>query len=151
MAYLRSGGDEAGDAKAACNWVTNEVLASLKERGEEIDRFPLAADRLGTLVAEVKGSGLKRQKARDVYAEMLASGGTAAEAMAKLGYVVENNEAKLRAMIRTAIDANPQAAADFKAGKVKAADRIKGAVMKETKGMANAETVNRLLLEELAK
>ena len=72
--------------------------------------------------------------------------------MTKLGIgAVVMDEGKIRDLIRKAIEGNPQAANDFKAGKVKAADRIKGAVMKETKGMANAELVNRLLLEELGK
>ena len=52
-------------------------------------------------------------------------------------------------MLSTA--ANPKAVADFKKGKTKAADAIKGAVMRETKGMAKTELVQQLLLEELAK
>ena len=42
-----------------------------------------------------------------------------------------------------------KAVADFKKGKTKAADAIKGAVMRETKGMAKTELVQRLLMEEL--
>jgi Asp-tRNA(Asn)/Glu-tRNA(Gln) amidotransferase B subunit len=41
--------------------------------------------------------------------------------------------------------------ADYKKGKVKAADAIKGAVMRETKGMAKTELVQQLLLQELDK
>src|SRR5262245_2512710 len=51
-AYFESVAQRAGDPKAAANWVTNEVLASLKERDEEIDRFPITAERLSGLVAE---------------------------------------------------------------------------------------------------
>ena len=82
---------------------------------------------------------------------MLNDGGEAKDVIDRLGIKPVSDEGQLRDMIRNAIAANPQAAADFKAGKTKAADRIKGAVMRETKGMANAETVNRLLLDELAK
>ena len=46
---------------------------------------------------------------------------------------------------------NPKAVADFKKGKTKAADAIKGAVMRETKGMAKTEVVQRLLAQELEK
>jgi len=151
VAYFEAVATKAGDAKAACNWVANDVLASLKEFDGNIERFPLKAEQLAGLVTEVKKTGLPMKMAREAYAHMLAHGGEAADAMKKLGIAVEADEGKLRDMIQKAIAANPQAAADFKKGKVKAADRIKGAVMKETKGMANAETVNRLLLEELAK
>jgi Asp-tRNA(Asn)/Glu-tRNA(Gln) amidotransferase B subunit len=41
--------------------------------------------------------------------------------------------------------------ADFKKGKVKAADAIKGAVMRETKGMAKTETVQEIVMKELTE
>ena len=50
-----------------------------------------------------------------------------------------------------AIAANPKAVTDFKTGKVKALDALKGAVMRETKGMAKTEMVQQLLLQELQK
>ena len=52
-------------------------------------------------------------------------------------------------LYREAIAANPKAVADFKNGKLKAADAIKGAVMRETRGMAQMEQVQRLMLQEL--
>jgi aspartyl-tRNA(Asn)/glutamyl-tRNA(Gln) amidotransferase subunit B len=151
VAYFETVAAKAGDAKAASNWVTNDVLARLKDHDGDIERFPVSAERLGNLVAEIKKTGLPATKAREVFAAMLVNSSEPAEIIKKLGFSVVSDEGQLREMIRKAIAANPQAAADFKAGKVKAADRIKGAVMKETKGMANAETVNRLLMEELGR
>ncbi len=82
---------------------------------------------------------------------MLASGATAKAAIAKLGFKVVADEGQLLEIVRRAIAANPKAVADFKKGKTKAADAIKGAVMRETKGMAKTELVQQLLLQELAK
>ncbi len=149
VAFYEAVASKAGDAKAACNWVANDVLGRVKEQGGDISHFPISADRLGNLVSEVKKTGLPMNKAREVFADMLAHGGEAGDSMKKLGFQVVSDEGQLRDIIRKAIGANAQAANDFRAGKIKAADRIKGAVMKETKGMANAETVNRLLLDEL--
>ena len=61
------------------------------------------------------------------------------------------DEGRLRELVRQAIAANPKAVADFKNGKLKAADAIKGRVMKETKGMARADVVQQILMEELQK
>ena len=61
------------------------------------------------------------------------------------------DEGQLVEIVRRAIAANPKAVADFKKGKTKAADAIKGAVMRETKGMAKTEAVQRLLQQELEK
>ena len=60
------------------------------------------------------------------------------------------DEGQLLELVRKAIAANPKAVADFKKGKVKAADAIKGFVMRETKGMAKTETVQQLVMQELA-
>ena len=53
--------------------------------------------------------------------------------------------------LRRAVAANPKAVADYKKGKTRAADAIKGAVMRETKGMARTELVQMILMEELQK
>jgi len=48
-----------------------------------------------------------------------------------------------------AIAANPRAVADYKKGKAAAANAIKGAIMRETKGSVRADVVERVLKEEL--
>ncbi|HXG08697.1 MAG TPA: Asp-tRNA(Asn)/Glu-tRNA(Gln) amidotransferase subunit GatB [Gemmataceae bacterium] len=149
--YFEEVARQSGDAKAASNWLTNQVLATLNERKISINDFPIAAAALAELLKQVQATGLNMQRAREVYAEMLASGASAAEAIGKLGFKVEADEARLREAVRRAIAANPKAVADFKKGKVKAADAIKGAVMRETKGMAKIEVVQQLLMEELQK
>jgi aspartyl-tRNA(Asn)/glutamyl-tRNA(Gln) amidotransferase subunit B len=149
-AYFEETAKRCGDAKAAANWVTNQVLATLKERKLDIAAFPLSAERLAGLIAEQKATGVSRQMAGEVYARMLEAGGSAREVMAQLG-VQATDAGQLVAIVRDAIAANSQAVADFKKGKAAAANRIKGAVMKQTKGAANPEVVERILMEELQK
>ena len=72
------------------------------------------------------------------------------EAIQELGIKV-TDEGQLIEIVRKAIAANARAVADFKKGKTKAADAIKGAIMRETKGQANTEMVQKLLWQELAK
>jgi aspartyl-tRNA(Asn)/glutamyl-tRNA(Gln) amidotransferase subunit B len=147
--YFEEAAKAGGDAKEASNWTTNELLQTLNERKLAITESPLGAAALGGLIAEVKATGLNKQRAREVYAEMLAGGASAKDAIAKLGFKVVADEGQLLAIIRKAIAANPKAVADFKNGKIKAADAIKGAVMRETKGMAKMEQVQALLMREL--
>jgi aspartyl-tRNA(Asn)/glutamyl-tRNA(Gln) amidotransferase subunit B len=151
VAYFEEAARVSGDAKAASNWATNEVLKTLNERKAAIADFPIGAAALGDLIKEVRSTGLNMQRAREVYAEMLQSGGSAKEAVGKLGFQVVSDEGRLRELVRQAIAANPKAVADFKGGKLKAADSIKGRVMKETKGMAKADVVQQILMEELQK
>jgi aspartyl-tRNA(Asn)/glutamyl-tRNA(Gln) amidotransferase subunit B len=150
-AYFEETARLCGDAKAASNWVTNQVLATLNERKEDIAAFPISAASLAELITEIRRTGLNNQRAREVYAEMLPAGSSAKSAIDKLGFKVVADASQLVDIVRRAIAANPKAAADFKKGKNKAADAIKGAVMRETKGMAKADVVQQLVMEELQK
>jgi aspartyl-tRNA(Asn)/glutamyl-tRNA(Gln) amidotransferase subunit B len=150
VAYFEKVAQLCGDAKAASNWVTNQVAATLNERKLDIAAFPLSAEALAELIKEVKG-GLNMQRAREVYARMLDSGCGAREAIEKLGVAVIADASQLVEIVRKAIAGNPKAVADFKKGKVKAADAIKGAVMRETKGQAKTELLQQILMEELQK
>jgi aspartyl-tRNA(Asn)/glutamyl-tRNA(Gln) amidotransferase subunit B len=148
--YFEAVVKECGDAKEACNWTMNDLLATLNERQLDIRSSPLSAASLADLVREIKSTSLNKQRAREVYAAML-DGLSARQAIEKLGFKVVADEGQLLELVRRALAANPKAVADFKKGKVKAADAIKGFVMRETKGMAKTEVVQELVARELAQ
>jgi aspartyl-tRNA(Asn)/glutamyl-tRNA(Gln) amidotransferase subunit B len=150
-AYFEEAATRCGDPKEASNWMTNQVLQTLNERKSDIKAFPLGATALADLIAQKKKTGLNAQRAREVYARMLETGGSAEQAINDLGFKVVADEGQLLEVVRRAIQANPKAVADYKKGKIKAADAIKGAVMRETKGLARTEVVQQLLMQELAK
>ncbi len=151
VAYFEAVVAEGGDAKESSNWVLNDLMQTLNERKLEIHECPMTASQLAGLVKAVKTMGLNKQRAREVYAEMLASETSASEAIGKLGIKVVGDENQLLEIVQRAIANNAKAVADFKKGKVKAADAIKGAVMRETKGMAKMELVQQLVMRELEK
>ena len=49
------------------------------------------------------------------------------------------------------LDKNPQSISDYKAGKDRALGFLVGQAMKETKGKANPQILNKMFLEELNK
>src|SRR5262249_43510926 len=149
LAYFEETARACGDAKAACNWVTNKGLGALKARKDEIGAFPLTPALLAELIAEQKTT-LNKAMAEDVFDKMLETGTSAKEAMAHLGVKTVTDTALVE-IVRRAIAGNPKAVADFKKGKAAAANAIKGAVMRETKGAAKADMVQQILLEELQK
>src|SRR5207248_10573125 len=125
--------------------------ATLNEQKIDIGSFPLSAARLAELLVEARNSGMPAQRSREVYARMLQTGESAKEAMEALGIKVVGDADALREIVARAVTANPKAGADFKKGKTKAVDAIKGAVMRETKGMPRMEPVQQVALEALAK
>ena len=142
---------QQSDAKSASNWMTNQVLANLNEKKISIDEFSLSASSLANLIQEVQSSGLNSNRAREVFAHMIESGKSAKESMDELGFKVVDDPEQIRDIVQRAIEANPKAATDFKNGKKKAAESIKGAVMRETKGMAKMDVVLPIVIEELSK
>ncbi len=147
--YFEEAAAACGDAKAACNWVTNQAQATLNERKLDLASFPLTAAGLGDLIKRARDIGLNAQRTREVYARMLDTGASAEQAINALGFKPVGDESELLEIIRRALAANPKAVADFKNGKVKALDAIKGAVMRATKGMAKIDVVQQLLLKEV--
>jgi aspartyl-tRNA(Asn)/glutamyl-tRNA(Gln) amidotransferase subunit B len=151
VAYFEETAKLCGDAKAACNWTTNEVLQTLNDRKLALADFPLKPVALADFIKEVTAMELNKQRSREVYAAILSDRIPAKDAIARLGFKVVGDATQLREIVQKAIAGNPKAVADFKKGKTKAADAIIGAVMRETKGMAKTEMVRQLVMEELQK
>ncbi|GIW79887.1 MAG: aspartyl/glutamyl-tRNA(Asn/Gln) amidotransferase subunit B [Gemmatales bacterium] len=151
VAYFEETAQTAGDPKEASNWIINDLLQVLNESKRSLADLPLKPRSLGGLIRYLKQTGLNKQRGRDIFARMLEKGIEAEQAAGELGIQVVGDESELAEIVRRAIAANPKAVADYKNGKKKAADAIKGAIMRETKGMARIEVVQRLLLEELEK
>ncbi|MFO0879239.1 MAG: Asp-tRNA(Asn)/Glu-tRNA(Gln) amidotransferase subunit GatB [Gemmataceae bacterium] len=151
VSYFEQATAVCHDAKSACNWITNQVQSTLKEQGGTLETFPIAADGLGELIAKQKEMGLNKQTAQQVYEKMLADQLGAAEAIAALGIKMVADTGAIAEIVRKAIAANPRAVADYKKGKAAAANAIKGAIMRETKGSVRADLVEQVLKEELER
>jgi aspartyl-tRNA(Asn)/glutamyl-tRNA(Gln) amidotransferase subunit B len=101
--------------------------------------------------ANMRTSGeLSSQNAEEVYARHLETGAPVAEIVAELGLRQISDSSELDAVVQRVLDANPGAVADVRAGKPQAIKFLVGQVMRETRGQAKAETVQRLLEGRLA-
>ncbi len=155
VAYFEAVTQGCGDAKTACNWISNKLLASAKtvparSASDGSAPFAIKAVDLSGLLVEQQKMGLTKAVAEEVFDLMLAEGIGPKEAIERKGIKPVESGALVE-IVRKAIAANPKAVADFKKGKAAAANSIKGAVMKETKGAAKPDVVQQILMEELAK
>src|SRR5262249_44236421 len=71
----------SGNPKEACNWVMNQVLATLNDRKMNIASFSLSPAALAELICEQHATGLNFQRAREVFDRMLATGESARSAI----------------------------------------------------------------------
>jgi aspartyl-tRNA(Asn)/glutamyl-tRNA(Gln) amidotransferase subunit B len=141
---------QAGHApKLAANWLTGELFAALNKLGVGIEDAPIRAPQLAELLELLTSGAISGKIAKQVFAQMLASGQSAKAIVAAQGLGQLSDEGALRAICAQALAANPDAVAKYRAGNERIFGSFVGFVMKETKGQANPELVNQLLLEAL--
>jgi len=117
--------DRCGDGKVAGNWVQQDVLRTLNERGIAIHDYPVSAASLAELIGKVAAGQIETSRAREVLAEMVASGKSADEAIQAMG-IQQVDETELVALGRELLQSNPKVLADLKAGNLKAAGFLIG-------------------------
>src|SRR4051794_10560115 len=138
-------------AKAIANWVTGELVAALRQAGDEDD--PLASKATPEAVAAL--AGLVERKAishgagKQVLAKLVEDGGDPAEIVEREGLAQISDTSELEGIVDRAIEAEPEAAEQVRQGNEKAIGRIVGAVMKDSKGRADGGTVTKLIKERL--
>jgi aspartyl-tRNA(Asn)/glutamyl-tRNA(Gln) amidotransferase subunit B len=103
-------------------------------------------------IADLVATGtLNDRLARDVIDAVLAGEGDPDQLVAARGLAVVSDEGALTAAAAEAIAANPEVAAKVRDGKVTAVGPLVGAVMRATKGKADAARVRELILERLGQ
>lgn len=137
------------EAKTAANWLMGEVSKHLNTAGLDIEACPVTPEKLGGLIALIDKGTISGKIAKTVFEEMWDSGKDAEAIVKEKGLVQISDEGAIVAIVESVIAANPQSVADFKAGKEKAVGFLVGQIMKQTKGRANPELVNKLLRERL--
>ena len=141
--------DDHNSPKAVCNWVINDVLRELNERRIDVREFIVSPSMLVELIRLQEAGEVTMAHAREVFAEMAATGRAAGEIVQAKGLTQISDEDELANIVRQVIDANPKAAADVRDGKKKAVGFLMGQIMRQTKGRASPQVVTELLRKEL--
>ncbi len=137
------------DAKLAANWVINELLGILNKDGKTLKESPITAEQLGGLIALISDNTISGKIAKDVFAEMYASGKDAGAIVEEKGLKQVTDTGAIEAVVDAVIAANPDNVAAYQGGKDKLFGFFVGQVMKETQGKANPAIVNELLKKKL--
>ncbi len=148
--WFEAGVAAGGAPKALANWILNDLFRLMNERGRRIDDIPLAPAALVALLDLVAQGAVNLNSARDVLAEMMASGRAPADIVAARGLTQISDEAALLALVEQVIAGNPDALANYLGGKTALLGWFVGQVMRATRGQANPAVVNRLVTEQLA-
>jgi aspartyl-tRNA(Asn)/glutamyl-tRNA(Gln) amidotransferase subunit B len=126
-----------------------EFLASINKENLEIKDSPVAAESLGNLISKIADNTISGKIAKTVFEAMWAGEGDVDTIIEKRGLKQVTDTSTIEKIVDAVIAANPIQAADYRSGKDKLFGFFVGQVMKESKGQANPDQVNKILKERL--
>ena len=135
------------DPNAARKWWMGELARYAKDNQLPLEELPVTPAQIAQLQSLVDGGHLTDKLARQVLEGVLAGEGDPEQVVAARGLEVVSDEGALTAAVQEALDANPDVVEKIKGGKVQAAGALVGAVMKATRGQADAARVRELIME----
>ncbi|MDT5179575.1 MAG: aspartyl-tRNA(Asn)/glutamyl-tRNA(Gln) amidotransferase subunit, partial [Mycobacterium sp.] len=133
-------------SEAARAWWGNFLVQKANERGVLASELAITPAQVAEVVKLVDDGKLSNKLARQVIEGVLAGEGEPAQVMADRGLAVVRDDSVIQAAVDEALAANPDIADKIRGGKVQAAGAVVGAVMKATKGQADAARVRELVL-----
>jgi aspartyl-tRNA(Asn)/glutamyl-tRNA(Gln) amidotransferase subunit B len=138
--------DHGASSDAARAWWGNFLVQKANEAGVDLDALPITPAQVAAVVKLVDEGKLSNKLARQVVEGVLAGEGEPEQVMTDRGLAVVRDDSLIQAAVDEALAANPDVAEKIRGGKVQAAGAIVGAVMKATKGQADAARVRELVL-----
>jgi len=135
------------DAKQVSNWMMGDVLRSIKEAELEIEDIKFSPKDLAELITLINDGKISNNIGKTVLKDMFDSGKSPSIIVKEKGLVQISDEGALKEIVEKVIDKNQQSVIDYKNGKDRALGFLVGQVMKETRGKANPQLVNKLVVE----
>jgi len=143
--------DAGAPPAEARSWWVSYLTQQANTRELELADLPITPAQVARVVALVAEGVLTNKLARQVVDGVLAGEGGPDEVIAARGLAVVSDDSALRIAVDEALAAQPEVAEKIRGGKVAAAGAIVGAVMKATRGQADAQKVHELVLAQLRR
>ena len=134
-------------ARMAANWIIHELPREVADRS--IEELPFDGEALARLIELIDTDVLNSTTARDVLAEMVATGASPDEIVERRGLTQIRDSAILGSLVDEAIGTHPDRVAAYRGGRTGLLGFFMGQVMNRTGGRADPELVRRLLTERL--
>lgn len=139
--FFEATATESGNAKAAANWVRNDVL--------RVNYGRVTPSTLGMLIKLIDTGAIGGKAAKEVFEEMSESGERPDAIVKRKGLSQVSDPSVIREAAQKVLDRNASQVEEYRAGKEKVFGFLIGQLMKDMRGKANAEVANRVLRELL--
>jgi aspartyl-tRNA(Asn)/glutamyl-tRNA(Gln) amidotransferase subunit B len=144
-ATVLAGASPAGAKK----WWLGEIARVANERGVELDAVGASPEDVARVDALIAAGSLNDKLARQVFEGVLAGEGSPDEVISARGLAVVSDDGAIEAAVDEAVAAMPDVADKVRAGNAKAVGPLVGAVMKATRGQADAARARELIMQKL--
>jgi aspartyl-tRNA(Asn)/glutamyl-tRNA(Gln) amidotransferase subunit B len=139
------------DAKKISNWIMAEYLKLLNANQVTVADSRIKPKALADLLGLIDKGTISNKIAKEVFDEMFSTGKEPQTIIKEKGLSQISDEGALNSIIEKVVANNPKSVEDYQNGKDKALGFLVGQVMKETRGQANPQLVNKLIKENLMK
>ncbi len=142
-----------GDALAVKYWIMSQIMYFMNEKGVQPENITLSPELFAQFVKIVLADRINKQTGKVVFEEMFFSEGE----FDLEKYIKDNNLEQvddteaIREAVQIVFTNNPNTVEQYKAGQTKVVGFFVGQVMKQLRGKAKPDTVNKVVAEELAK
>ena len=137
--------------KAVNNWIISDISRILNETEMDPIEIPFDYNQLGKLIILIDKGTISSSIGKKVLEELFEDPKDPEEIIKEKGWIQISDEGAIKEVVQKILNANPQSISDYKAGKDRALGFLVGQAMKETKGKANPQMLNKMFLEELNK
>ena len=135
--------------KTAVNFIMGEIAAYLKENHIEITETKLTPENLAELISLIEKNTISNNIGKQIIIDMMKDGTKASKIVETKGLSQITDESAIKEIVKKIVDANPQQVEAYRNGKTNLLGFFVGQIMKETKGRANPQTVNKFVEEML--
>lgn len=137
------------NARLAANWVLTEILRVLKEKNISIEEFSVESENIGKLIKLIKANTISSKIAKDVFEILLSENKDPEIIVKEKGLVQITDNSEIEKIVEQVLAENPQSVEDYKAGKSNALKYLVGQSMRLSKGKANPQMINEMILARL--
>ena len=136
--------------KLSANWVLGEFTRELNNSSKSSKESSVTAEDLAELIKTVESGSINNSQAKEVFAEMFATGKPASTVIAEKGFEQISDEGTIEKIVDEVIQKNENQVTAYRNGNEKLFGFFVGQVMKESGGKANPKVVNDLLRSRLS-
>ncbi len=147
--YFEQVAELSKNPKAASNWIMVELMRELNEAKQSVEESPISAAQLAELIGLIDGGTISGKIAKTVFADMWKTSKSPAQIVKEKNLVQITDDSAIEGLVDKVLAANLEQVEAYRAGRTKLFGFFVGQIMKESKGQASPDLVNKVLTAKL--